>query len=365
MERGLRAEEARNGMYCWALCCTGLRKRETMGSGADGMKRSLVILAIVAVGVCTVGLGYELRARSATDAGSLPALLNMAPADSTFIAYADVAALRQNPLLQRAAAMAQPPTEDRDYVDFVHATGFDYQRDLDRVLLATGPGAAAGGTIAVAEGRFDQKKIEEYALRSGKIENQNGRAVYVVPSATPGKNISFAFLSAERIAVSDGGNLFAMSGGLSPAPLDSAMHERLSRVAAAPFFFAAKTPTRSATGTAAAPGTPSLLESVRWVDFAARPDNGNVILSAEGECSSPEEAQKVATTLQFLRGVLQGALADPKAATHMSPASASATAQLLKAANITTTAERVRLLVTMTPDMLNLNAAAPAAPSGR
>jgi hypothetical protein len=105
------------------------------------------------------------------------------------------------------------------------------------------------------------------------------------------------------------------------------------------------------------------------VDFAARPDNGNVILSAEGECSSPEEAQKVATTLQFLRGVLQGALTDPKATLHMPPASASAAAQLLKAASITTTAERVRLLVTMTPDMLKAAAPAPppasAAPSGR
>ena len=39
----------------------------------------------------------------------------MAPADSTFIAYADVAALRQDPLVQRAAALAQPATADRDY----------------------------------------------------------------------------------------------------------------------------------------------------------------------------------------------------------------------------------------------------------
>ena len=322
------------------------------------MKRASVILAIVAAGVCIVGLRYVLRARGASEAGSLPELLEMAPADSTFVAYADVAALRQDPLVQRAAALAQPATEDRDYVAFVRATGFDYQQDLDRVMLATGPGAA-GGTMAVAEGRFDQKKIEEYALRSGKIENQNGRAVYVVPSATPGKSISFAFLAANRIAVSDGGNLFATPGGLSSTPLDPAMHERLSRVAAAPLFFAAKTPARSATGTAAAPGAPALLESVRWMDFAARPDGGDVILSAEGECGSLEEAQKVASTLEFLRSLLRSALADPKAAIQMSPASISASEQLLKAASITATADRVRLLVTVTPDMLDV--AAPAA----
>jgi hypothetical protein len=327
------------------------------------MKRASVILAIVAAGVCIVGLRYVLRARGASEAGSLPELLEMAPADSTFIAYADVAALRQDPLVQRAAAFAQPATQDRDYVEFVRSTGFDYQRDLDRVVFATGPGAAAAGTMAVAEGRFDQKKIEEYALRSGKVENENGRAVYVVPSATPGTSISFAFLAANRIAVSDGGNLFATPGGLSSTPLDPAMHERLSRVAAAPLFFAAKTPARSTAGTAAAPGAPSLLESVRWMDFAARPDGGDVILSAEGECGSLEEAQKVASTLEFLRSLLRSALADPKAAIQMSPAGLSASEQLLKAASITATADRVRLLVTVTPDMLS--ATAPAVASGR
>ncbi len=326
------------------------------------MKRGFLILAIVVTGVGVVGLGYETRARSAPKAGSLPALLEMAPADSTFIAYADVAALRQDLLVQRAAALAQPATEDKDYIEFVRETGFDYQRDLDRVVFASQSGAARG-TMAIAEGRFDQKKIQEYALRSGKLENQNGRAVYIVPSATPGKSISFAFLSANRIAVSDGVSLFAAQAGPSHTALDPAMYERLSRVAAAPLFFAAKTPDSSASGTAAAPGTSSLLESVRWLDFAARPDGGDVILSAEGECRSPEEAQKVATGLELLRSVLRSALADPKAAMHMSPASASATARVLQAATVTTTAERVRLLVTMTPDMLDIGV--PVGPASR
>ena len=327
------------------------------------MKRGLIVPTIVLASVCLMGLRYELRARSANEAGHLPELLDMAPADSTFILYADVATLRQDPLVERAAALAQPKTQDRDYLEFVRATGFDYQRDLDRVVFATRPGPAAGGTIAVAEGRFDQKKIADYALRSGKIENQNGRDVYVVPSVTPGKGISFAFLSANRIAISDGGNFFATPGGFSPAPLDPAMHDRLSRVAGAPLFFAAKTPARSATGAGAAPAVPSLLESLRWLDFAARPDGGTLVLSAEGECGSPEAAQKVATTLELLRNMLQGAVADPKAASRMPAASTSAIERLLKAASVSTTAERVRLLVTMTPDMLNV--AAPAVPAGR
>ena len=325
-------------------------------------KSNLVILAIVAGSVCLAGLRYELRARSASKAGSLPELLEMAPPDSTFIGYADVSALREDPLVRRAAALAQPAAEDRDYAEFVRATGFDYQRDLDRVVFAARAGAASGGTMAVAEGRFDQKKIEEYALRSGKLDHQNGRDVYVVPSATPGKNISFAFLSATRIAVSDGADFLTTTGGSSPVVLDPGMRERLSRVAAAPLFFAAKTPAGGASGTAAAPGAPSLLQGVNWLDFAARPDGGDVIVSAEGECSNPQDAQKVAGTLEFLRGLLQSALTDSKATIHMAPASAAAAARLLKAASVTTTAERVRLLVTLTPDMLDFVA---PTPSGR
>ncbi len=45
------------------------------------MKRRLIILAIVAACVCAVGLRYELRAHSASEAGSLPELLEMAPAN--------------------------------------------------------------------------------------------------------------------------------------------------------------------------------------------------------------------------------------------------------------------------------------------
>jgi hypothetical protein len=321
-------------------------------------KRNLAFLAIVAAGVCLAGLRYELRARSASKAGALPELLEMAPPDSTFIGYADISALRADPLVQRAAALAQPAVEDRDYAEFVRATGFDYQRDLDRVVFAAGAGNASGATMAVAEGRFDQKKIEEYALRSGKVDHQNGRDVYVVPSATPGKNISFAFLSATRIAVSDGGNL-STTRGTSPTVLDPGMRDRLSRVAGSPLFFAARMPPGGAAGIPAAPEVPSFFQSVRWLDFAVRPDGGDVVLSAEGECGNPQDAQNVAGALEFLRGLVQSGLTDPKATIHMSPASASVAARLLKAASVTTTAERVRLLVTLTPDMLALGAAPP------
>jgi hypothetical protein len=77
------------------------------------MKRLSVILAsaIMVIAVSAAALRYELRARAAE---ALPGLLEIAPADSTFIVYADVAALRQSPHVQKATTLAQPNATDND-----------------------------------------------------------------------------------------------------------------------------------------------------------------------------------------------------------------------------------------------------------
>lgn len=331
------------------------------------MKRLGIIstFALLVIAVSATALRYELRVRAAE---ALPELLELAPADSTFIAYTDVASLRESPLIQKATEMARPTTTDNDYQAFVHATGFDYERDLDRVLVAGKTDAAPGSTIAVAEGRFDQKKITDYALRTGKTEDEQGRAVYVVPSTTPGKTFSFSFLSASRIAFSDGNDAFAAPGAFSNSNLNGAMRERLSRVAGAPLFLAAKVPTPDHNASAST-GTPalvsSLFKSVSWVEIAARPDGDNVIVSAEAECGTPEDAQKVATALELMRSMVQGAMAGYKGDKQLSAENVASVERVIKAATITTAADRTRLLFTMTPDLIKLPAAIQAAPGSR
>jgi hypothetical protein len=324
--------------------------------------RIISMAVIVATAVFAAAVRYELHVRAAAEA--LPVLLDLAPADSTFIAYADVAALRQASLIQVATALAQPPKTDKDYQEFVRGTGFDYEKDLDRVLVASKGNADPTAFVAVAEGRFDQQKIAAYAQREGKVENENGRTVYVMPSTSPGKMFSFAFLSAGRVAFSVGTDSFAQQGMFSSSPLDSAMRERLSRVAGAPFFLAAKTPPRSATppGNAPAAFAASLFQSVTWVDFAAQPDGDNVVLSAEAECGTPEDAQKVATAIDLVRTMIQGAIAGSKGNTQMSPENVAAAERAMKMASVTPVADRVRLLVTVTPDMIKSLSAASQPP---
>ena len=316
------------------------------------MKRNRVFAILAVLIVAVVAVGSFVRERHAA-AGTLPPLVSLVPTDAHFLLYADLVTLRDSPLVQRLVAMAPVGTVDRDYADFVAATGFNYQQDLDRVVIASREDKSSDQTIAFVEGRFNRGKIEQYALRSGKLGHENGRDVYLIPSATKGKTISVAFLSSDRIALTDGGQLSAAISAAA-VPLDPPVRERLSRVAGAPLFAIAKTPaTPGGTGAnGKAGGFSASFQSLRWVSLAARPDGGTLLLSAEGECDGPNQAHNVTAGLELLRGLLRNGLGDPKARGKMSPDTAAAADKMLGSAQVTTDAARVRLLMTITPEML-------------
>jgi hypothetical protein len=314
------------------------------------MNRRRVYLAVSLTVVATLGLWFGPRVYRSLQADSLPDLVALAPADSTMIMASDLGALRNSLILQELQAAAPSPTFDKDYTDFVAATGFDYQRDLDRVVMAVRPGPTKQ-TIIFAEGHFDRQKIAQYALRTGKSENHSGHIVYIIPTMTAGKTAYLTFLEGNRLAISDSDDLSPVLAG-THAPLDPALEQRISRVSGSPFFAVAKVPDTpgAPAGGAANPIAPFL--KLRWVSFAARPEAADVIFSIEGECDSPEQAQKVAAGLEFFRTLLRGELTDPKTLGKMTDEQVAAINRFLTAANITSEAGRVRLLLTVTPDMI-------------
>jgi hypothetical protein len=330
------------------------------------MKGNRIIWALAAAAVAVAALGYAARTRHPAASDRLPELVEMAPTDATVVAYADLRALRSSPLIERLTTMARPVRADRDYANFVSATGFDYRRDLDRVVLAVRPNGATYDTLVFAEGRFDREKIAEYALRSGKLRQENGQQVYVMPSTTPGKKISLEFLGGDRLALSDGGNLASALAARGHARLDPAMRERLSRVAGSPLFAAVNVPAfagKAAGGAAAGESTMELFRSLRWVSLAARPDGDEIYLSAEGECGNAAEARNVAGALDLMRTLLRGGLADPKARGRISAEDATAASRLLGAMRIANEAERVRVLLAVNSEMLRVpQASTPASP---
>jgi hypothetical protein len=328
------------------------------------VKRKVLVILLLAVASVGAASWWYARART-TAAAEFPSdVLALMPGDASMIVYADVAALRDQPLVQRLASMAPQVQPGPEYATFIGATGFEYQRDLDRVVLATrsvpNSEPPASQTLVIADGRFDQEKIEAYALRSGKVEQRNGHAVYTTPTATPGKMTAFTFLAAGRVALADGGDISSALGERSQAPVDAALQEQISRVAGAPLFLVGKPQAIvPAGGPAGAFSTP--LDGLRWVNLAARPDGDRVLLSAEGVCDSPEQAQQMATTLEFLRGLLRGMLADPQNSGRLPAETAQAISQMFQAAQISTDASRVRLLVSVDTAMLG-PAGPPAGP---
>ncbi len=320
------------------------------------MRKRAGILVIVAAGLATGAVFYVRRGSNAAQSATIPELISLAPADASSLVYADLIALRSSPFFAQLAALAPQTPADRDYAGFVRATGFDYSRDLDRVLLAVQPNPPGSFTVALAEGRFDREKITRYALRSGRVERQNGVEVYVVPTNTPAKATAFAFLQPNRIALADGPNLAPVLAPRAPGGPDTQMRERIARLAGAAVFAVGRVgpvPENVSVGGLRSDQFANLVRSLRWFNLAARPEGDRMRVVLEGECDTSENARQLAGALDGLRMLGQAALADPRTRQRLPPQTAATLDSLLRAAQVSRDGQRVRLLLELTPAMLN------------
>lgn len=263
-------------------------------------------------------------------------MLALVPAESSWIVYVDLDALRSSPLRNQIRNLTPDVPEEPEYKQFVAATGFDYSRDLDRALITFLP---AGGNlfqvVAFAEGRFDQERIKAYARGRSRQESHQGRELFVAsavrePSGGKGaRQILFAFLDARRVAVADvptgsseqlaaardlvAGNREAASTG--PATVAS----RLRRSAGAPLVASGDPATVSQLTASLRKTSPiagqlqTLLDNLQWLTLAARPEQDGLRVSLLGECDSAWKAGQIAVVLDALRMLGRGALDQPRA----------------------------------------------------
>ena len=99
----------------------------------------------------------------------------------------------------------------------------------------------------------------------------------------------------------------------------------------------------------------SLARSVRWVTLAAKPEGDNLRVSLEGECDSSASAVELRSALELLRMFGRAGLDSPKSRQSMAPAALAMLQNLLTSADVTQTAERVRILIELTPDIFKLS----------
>jgi hypothetical protein len=299
-------------------------------------KRALIALAVL---VCLAGVGGALFLRHArqplpaASGGRAPGILDQLPPNAPVLAYIDVAALRKlqnSPLAGLLGIAGTPPSGpassepvDRDYAQFVHGTGFDYTRDLDHAAIAFWPNdltpaaneAGDNPSLAIADGRFDQRKIIDYALRGGgRVETVGAHRRYIVPGKP---TVAFEFLSSTRIAIASGKrpqdllNLPSASGA-SPDPATQA---RVQRVAGAPIFGVVRTsqlPADFYRSFKNSPQLESVIRSIQSLSLSGQPEGEQVHLAVDAECGSMTNAIELSALLDTFRVFGSMSLSDPK-----------------------------------------------------
>jgi hypothetical protein len=304
-------------------------------------------------------------------AAGVPDLLTALPAGAPTLAYLDLAAVRGSSFYQHRADKGPLTVPSQDYADFVRATGFDFEKDLDRVAVAAWPAAGgkeAGKTVIIAEGRFDRAKIRDYAAREGKVDHQQGHEVFVFPGNNRTGFNSFTFLDDRRVAFVGGSSISVLfDGNSNPSGADPA-RERAARLDGAAAFSISRMPPipdnagGDAMGGAAAAQLMSLARSIQWLTLAVRPEGDDLRISLEGECDNETSARQIQSMLEVMRMFGRAGLESPKNKQSMDPATFAQLDSLLTSATVTQAGERVRILLEITPDIFKLSG--PSAPGG-
>jgi len=62
--------------------------------------------------------------------------------------------------------------------------------------------------MAVAEGRFERKKIESYSEHFGTLKTANGKTIYAVNLSNPLRTAYFTFLRDDEVAICNDASCF-------------------------------------------------------------------------------------------------------------------------------------------------------------
>ncbi|MGB8473333.1 MAG: hypothetical protein WCE61_04500 [Candidatus Acidiferrum sp.] len=301
--------------------------------------------------------------------------LALMPADASAVLFIDFDALRKSPFLADLYMWAPQTKADADYRQFLQSTGFDYERDLHLVSIAIFNRGPETTLFAVADGRFDQKKISAYALQSGTRENRNGREIFSVPVDGGARRMTFAFLRNDRIALTNGANLESF---LSPPQVDSdtqAWRERFRRLAGSPLFAVVRRGAAlgaalsiQAPGGLRSPELSSLIGQLEWITFAGKPETDAMRIVIEGEGPPDAPTRQLSDVLNGLLVLAQAGLNDPKMRQQLQPGVREAYVEMLKSADVSQIdrgeTKSVRLVFDLTTAFLEAaRSAIPAAPA--
>ena len=334
------------------------------------MSHKKLITAVV-LSAAFAGAIYFAYARWFGSRGdSRASLLRSLPPDVSAVVYVDVAELRQGTILKNLAGLGANATVDQDYRQFVSETGFDYEKDLDRIGIAIQNEGAINHYFALADGKFDRKKIETYLRKNGNSETKDGHEIFHVAAGMQGHSVSVAFLSDQRIAFAAAADL---NSGIEAGRREAGHAEwtdRFARLAGSPFFALIRQDAAigailnaQAPGGFRSPQLVQLLNQLLWISIAGKPEGTGFRMVAEGECPNEMTMRQLADFLNGIALMAQGGLNDPKLRQQMDPAERDAYVQLLNSVEVMRldrgSSKSVRMAMLITPEAWDKMAKAP------
>jgi hypothetical protein len=335
------------------------------------LKKRILLIgagAIVLLAAMLFALRYWHSGNLAEDRDGM---LRLMPEDATTVVYVDWAQLRASRVLSGLFRWAPKPTIDNDYAQFLQATGFNYEGDLDRLALAMHREPQGMLAFAIADGRFDRKKIEAYASKYGSLKTADGKTLFAVPLSGSDRKAYFTFLRSDRIAWANDSSFFFQR----PRSKSSAeWREHFSRLGGTPMFAVLRQDSEAATALARAPSSlrspelVALLAQLQWISVSAKPEGDLLRVGIEGECLTESTEHQLKEMLSGLVVLAQMGLNDPKTRKRLDPGVREGYLELLQSADIQQldrgTSKSVRVIFDVSPKLLEAgqNAAASADP---
>jgi hypothetical protein len=331
----------------------------TLGQNLMSKRRWALLAATSLIAVVAI---YSYWHWSGANKGTRDPLLAAMPADASAVFFVDFAELGPTQFAVELFKWAPRPAADAEYAQFVRDTGFDYERDLDRAALAVIKHGSDTTFFAVADGRFDRKKITAHALQSGTREVQSGREIFSIPQAGNAAKITFTFLTDARLAIADGGNFANMLRPQTDADAND-WRDRFSRLAGSPLFAVIRQDAEAGTALASrapgglqAPQLSALLNQLQWITVAGKPQADTLRIVAEGECPADQTARQLADLVNGVLVLAHAGLDGPQTRKQLDPRAREAYLEVLKGADVSRIdrgeTKSVRLVFDITPRFL-------------
>jgi hypothetical protein len=256
----------------------------------------ILVIGLIAISIAGVVIATRV-AGPKLDGGGMAAYM---PQRDAAVLYVDVAALRSSGILDKL--VGSTVGEEAEYKTFVQQSGFDYKRDLDRVMV----NSAEDTHYFLAEGRFDWDKLKAYA--KGQGGSCDGDFCTVKGNA-PNRIVSFYPVAKKFLAMASSPNASAARDISARTPVKpsydvpdrplwlyvpSSVLQRQNDLPAGTRLF-----TRA-------------LESSQRVMFSLGPQAGKFELTMDVTCRTTEDAVVLKNQLEGITKLLQSLIAREK-----------------------------------------------------